>query len=78
MENQWQPIETCPENVRVFVWLRSTTDSSYGRRLEATKLQGTKYGWDCGNQDWVLADLIARDIYFSHWMPLPKPPVINN
>ena len=77
MENQWQPIETCPEGVRVFVWLKSTTDKEYGRRLEVIKRQQSKYGWDC-YEDWVLADLIARDIYFSHWMPLPKPPVINN
>ena len=86
MENQWQPIETCPEGYSVFVWLTPKNDEFskeegylYGRFVKSCKSQNFRFGWEISDLDRVEKSLFEKgELYFSHWMPLPaKPPIIN-
>ena len=85
MENQWQPIETCPEGYSVFVWLTPKNDQFskeegvlYGRFVKSCKYKNFRFGWSTLYLDSVEKSLFEKgELYFSHWMPLPKPPIIN-
>ena len=81
---EWQPIETCPEGYTVFAWLTPKIDKSLEERVNpfSTIVKTAKhkdpFGWLTRYLDSVEKSLFEEgELYFSHWMPLPKPPIIN-
>lgn len=68
--NAWQPIETAPINERVFLWCPDL--------FSAGKVVGIVFG-----ALWSYHDLppnpkgegMNGDWKFTHWMPLPEPPL---
>ena len=75
---EWQPIETCPEDYFVFVWLKNDYND-YSRFVRSCKSKNFCFGWQITDLDSVEKSLFEKgELYFSHWMPLPTRPVINN
>lgn len=83
---EWQPIETCPEDYFVFVWLTQKNDKLLdereyfdGRFVISCKHKNYCFGWYIIDLDSAEKSLFEKgELYFSHWMPLPpKPPIIN-
>lgn len=73
IKDKWQPIETCPEDQFVFVWIKSKHYKEYGKRVEICKTKNHSFGWS-GLDELDYYSLKNGDTFLSHWMPLPKPP----
>lgn len=76
--SEWQPIETAPKRVPIFVW-------GYRIQGELSPSGAYKYFWRTVGQlrDWDCLDLLepgcgcVREAVMPHplkWMPLPDPP----
>jgi hypothetical protein len=65
--NEWQPIETVPEDVYVDVWVKSRENSSYGKRVCNVFRLNNKWFGATRPDEW-------HSEYAAFWMPLPKPP----
>ena len=63
---QWQPIETAPENELVLLYCPETGCVSNKERVEL----------DYASQGWrnEVANNMSYHSWATHWMPLPKPP----
>ena len=72
-KDEWQPIETCPEEKYVFVWGKSENNPEFGKRYEAYKKDDRFLGYSISTLN-IYEDMI----YFTHWRPLPKPPEQNH
>ena len=63
----WQPIETCPENQAIDIWVKSTENPDFGRRACDMHFDGLGFfGLNAPSKAW--------GEYASHWMPVTKPP----
>jgi hypothetical protein len=72
----WQPIETCPENVSVLIYIPNAEHYGPGiyRAIRVNMGTGKRWlttAWSCGR------DYTANPEP-THWMPLPKPPALAN
>ena len=83
--NEWQPIETAPNNKLILAWMDGYETHSdvnwarYGYALmvmhdgePAKDLLGLAVERIMGKASWV--DFQYRHLQPTHWMPLPEPP----
>lgn len=64
--SEWKPIETAPHDESVEILACDTRDGMYW--IKVVQWQDWKPGWWDGEYGYSLND-------FTHWMPLPNPPV---
>lgn len=68
--NQWQPIETAPDNQGIDILIKSSDSPTYQRRAtNVCRVNGKWYG--------VQPAAEKHGEYVTHWMPLPEPPIVN-
>jgi hypothetical protein len=71
MQNEWQPIETAPEDGSSFL--------GYGRTIKGEINQYFIAYYRAGGYTEGWADTFSGTaLYLDYWMPLPKPPANNN
>ena len=91
MENKWQPIETAPKDGSKFLMFMTTSTIVY--IVKQTLIAHYSSELDCfiahnSHKFFYLdsktfnaekrVDTFAELSQANNWMPLPKPPVINN
>jgi hypothetical protein len=75
---EWQPIETAPKDGAYILAIVAENDSRHlehlAGRVFAIRHEGRLHGYDLG---WAVFPGFggAPDRYFSHWAPIPSPPV---
>lgn len=74
--NEWQPIETAPEDQSVLIYIPNAEHYGEGvyRALRKETVKKGVFIWMTTGLRHG-SDLLRRDYQPTHWMPLPDPPV---